>query len=146
MLNPFKEINWKPTLEQRQSFGKSLIIGFPIVAVIFLVAGRLHNGEWNYLFPARLGLIGAGVGAIFWFVPQVALPFYLVWYGVAACIGLVVGNVIFVAIYFLLIMPIGFMLRLAGKTPLQMKPDKSAKTYWTEDSTPKDPLTYYRQF
>ena len=146
MMNPFKEINWKPGLEQRRAFGKSLVIGFPIIALIFLVAGRLQLGEWNYLWPMRIGLIGAGAGAVFWAVPQLALPFYILWYGVAACIGLVIGNLIFAGIFFLLITPTGFLLRMAGKDPIRKKPDKTAKSYWVEEKSGKDPLSYYRQF
>lgn len=46
MVNPFKEVNWKPDTAEKCTFGKSLIVGFPILALIFLVVVRVKTGVW----------------------------------------------------------------------------------------------------
>ena len=51
MVNPFKEVNWRPDVAERRKFALSLMIGFPCVALLFLLAGRLARGSWS---PALL--------------------------------------------------------------------------------------------
>ena len=92
MLNHFKEVNWHPDTAARRVFAKSLMIGFPCLATLFLFAGRLKSGAWNPALPLQLATIGAGAGALFWLAPAIAKPFYVVGYALACCIGLVVGN------------------------------------------------------
>ena len=38
MINPFKETNWKPGVTERRKFTKCLVIGFPSVAALLVVA------------------------------------------------------------------------------------------------------------
>ena len=44
MLNPFKEVNWTPDLGEKRKFGRSLVLGFPCMALMFLLMGRLRTG------------------------------------------------------------------------------------------------------
>ncbi len=37
MLNPFKEVNWHPDLATRRTFARSLVIGFPCLAVVLVL-------------------------------------------------------------------------------------------------------------
>jgi len=39
MVNPFKDIDWKPGRSGLRNFGLSLIIGFPIIAGVFALMG-----------------------------------------------------------------------------------------------------------
>ncbi len=59
MLNPFREVNWNPDTTARRAFAKSLVIGFPCVALVFLLAGWLAGKGWNVSFALKLGGIGA---------------------------------------------------------------------------------------
>ena len=102
MINPFKDTNWNPDRAERRKFARSLVIGFPALAVVFALAGLVKT----HAFPAwtiSLAVIGAGAGAVFWIVPQIARPFYLAWYFLACCIGSVVSNALLVAFYYLVI-------------------------------------------
>src|ERR1041384_3282186 len=98
MLNPFAEINWKPDLRERRKFALSLIIGFPSIALVFFLMGGLVKHNWHPKpFILYLAAIGGGIGVVLWLIPQIAKPFYLVWYFIAGCMGFVMGNVIFSA-------------------------------------------------
>src|SRR4051812_3791529 len=110
MLNPFAEVNWNPDIPARRKFALSLIIGFPCIAVIFSIATRLSSGAWKPFF-LWLGVIGCAVGMVLWLLPQIAKPFYIIWYGVTCCIGIVVGNVLFGVFYFLIFTPMGIVRR-----------------------------------
>src|SRR4051794_20559936 len=118
MMNPFHDVNWRPGVVERKKFARSLVIGFPIIATVLLFIGRFQTHTWKP-FPIWLGVVGAGLGIIFWLLPQIARPFYVAWYFVGCCFGFVVGNVLLSAFYFLVLTPIGFFLRAIGRKPLR---------------------------
>src|SRR5947208_15947580 len=109
MLNPFKEINWNPGLAERRKFAKSLVIGFPCVAVLLLLAGRLHAGAWHFKPPLLIGGIGTSVGLVLLGLPAIARPFYVVWYFVASCIGLVMGNLLLALAFYVFFTSVRFL-------------------------------------
>jgi hypothetical protein len=146
MLNPFKEVNWQPDTAARRVFAKSLMIGFPCLATLFLFAGRLKSGAWNPAFPLQLATIGAGAGALFWLAPAIAKPFYVVWYALACCIGLVVGNVVLALVFYVLVTGIGLLKRLGGNQLIRKVPDPQAKSYWREAPPASNPQRYFSQY
>lgn len=145
MLNPFKDVNWNPGLAERRKFARSLVIGFPAIAIFFSIIGRLTAHAWKPFF-LWLGVIGLGVGVLLWLLPQIARPFYVVWYFIACCMGFVTGNVLLSALYFLVFTPFGLLMRTAGRDPLKKKFDKSTPTYWQDAKKVVDLKRYYRQF
>lgn len=146
MLNPFKEVNWHPALAARRTFARSLVIGFPCLAVVLLLAGGLTGKGWSMELPLKLGGIGAAAGVLFYLVPAVAWPFYVLWYGLACCMGLVVGNVVMAVIFYVLVTGIGLLKRLGGSQPIRQRPDPQLKTYWLEAPPPSSPKRYFSQF
>ncbi|MFT4691551.1 MAG: hypothetical protein ACI9OD_003776 [Limisphaerales bacterium] len=146
MVNPFKEVNWKPDNAEKRTFGKSMVIGFPILAIVFLLILRAKNGVWETGFPIQLAAYGAGAGVLFMLIPQIASPFYVVWYSLACCIGLVVGNVLLGFVFYVMFAGIGMVMRLFGRDAMQKRFDRNAETYWRDANQPTDPKRYYRQF
>lgn len=147
MVNPFTEVNWQPGLAERRKFARSLVIGFPCVAVAVLLLGWARKGAWDANLALALGLGGGGAlaGAIFYVVPQIARPFYVAWYFLACCIGFVVGNLLLGGFFYLVITPFGLVKRLVKPT-FAKGFDKSASTYWREAAANDDPARYYKQF
>jgi hypothetical protein len=145
MINPFKDVNWRPGTAATRAFGKSLVVGFPIVAGVLLLVSRWQSGVWP-LWPLWLGGVGAAVGVICWGLPQIALPFYYVWYGVACSVGIVLSNTILALVYYLTVTPVGLALRCLGKDPMNRRFDRQAATYWVEAENRVDAKRYFRQF
>ena len=117
MINPFAEVQWTPDTPARHAFGRSLIIGFPIVAtLLFLIRWWVAGLQ---MWPVYLGATGVAIGALCWAVPSVARPFYVLWYGIGCSIGLVVSNTAITAIYFLVLAPIGLLMRAMGRNPVR---------------------------
>jgi hypothetical protein len=48
--------------------------------------------------------------------------------------------------YFLVLTPIGWLLRRTGRDPLSLRRDVNRKTYWVDHETPADIRRYFRQF
>ena len=146
MVNPFKEVNWNPDTAARRTFAKSLVIGFPCLALVFLLAAKWSSGTWNLGFALKLGGLGAAAGGLFYTAPGIARPFYVVWYALACCIGLIVGNVVLALIFYLLVTGIGLLKRLGGRQAIRKTPDRLAKTYWIDAPPAPEPKRYFSQF
>lgn len=145
MVNPFKDTNWNPDRAERRSFARSLMIGFPILAVVLALVRTLAGHPVGMGF-VWFGLIGAAAGAVFWVLPQIAKPFYIGWYFIACCMGIVVSNTLLAASYYLVMTPVGLIMRLMGHDPMRRKFDRQASTYWSDPETISDPDRYFRQY
>lgn len=146
MVNPFKEVNWQPDTAALRTFARSLVIGFPCLAVVFLLAGILAGQGGNVSFALKLGGIGAAAGVLFYAVPAIAKPFYVIWYALACCVGFVVGNLLMGLIFYVLVTGIGLVKRLGGRQAIRKTPDPQADTYWVDAPPAPEPKRYYRQF
>ena len=146
MLNPFREVIWRPGRDDLRRFARSLVIGFPCLAVARLCVMRLSSGGWNFQQALWLGGAGALAGLVLLARPGLARPFYLSWYAVACCIGIVVGNVLLATVFYLLVTGTGILRRRLGRSPIQKTCDRRASSYWQDASQPRAPQYYYRQF
>ena len=146
MVNPFKEVNWNPSLDERRTFAKSLIVGFPCVAVVLFFIGRMTSGVWNMELSLWIAGAGSLLGIIFWVIPQISKPFYLLWYCVACCIGIVLGNILLGIVFYTVFTVIGLIMKLLGRDPLRRRIGKNVDTYWLNVEKVKDPTRYFRQF
>jgi hypothetical protein len=146
MINPFKEVNWNPGSKEKRQFARSLVVGFPVLALVWLLIGRWSSGSWPLQPTLWLGGIGAALGAVLWAMPAIAKPFYLLWYGIACSIGLVVSNVLLITFYLTVVTTFGTLRRAFGRQTLQKEFNKIAATYWRDAERISDPKRYYSQF
>jgi hypothetical protein len=54
------------------------------------------------------------------------------WLRVGTAIGKVVNPIILAVLFFLVVTPMAFLMRIVGKRPLRLAPDQTASTYWIE--------------
>jgi len=148
MINPFKEINWKPDINERRKFALSLLIGFPVIAVVFLILGWIKSGLWNTNLNLSLyiGGIGFCAGLLFYILPQISKPFYIFWYFIGSCIGIVVSNLVLILFFFLILTPFGIIRRVLSKDSFPKSFDRTKKTYWQDAAQVDDVKRYYKQF
>ena len=70
-----------------------------------------------------------------------------VWLKVGTVIAKVVNPVILALLFFLVVTPMAFFMRIAGKRPLRLAADRTATTYWIEREPPAgEASTMRRQF
>ena len=146
MLNPFNEVNWHPDLAEKRKFAKSLIIGFPCVSMLLLLSGWLATKTLNFNLIIYIGGFGFLIGLFLLVFPGCARPFYVVWYSLACCIGIVVGNLLLGVVFYVFILGTGSLLRTLGRGSISKSFDKQAPTYWRDAKQPSDPRRYFRQF
>jgi hypothetical protein len=72
---------------------------------------------------------------------------YWGWMVFAMALGFVNTRILLTLFFYLVLTPIGLLLRLFGKDPLHLSLDSKAKTYWTpKTKEPYNPEHYKRQF
>ena len=111
--------------KQLKSFG--LWVG---LVVAILGAWLLWQGHSFIWLTVGLLLILLG-----WIVPRWLKPLYIPWMGLAIVLGFVMTRVLLTVLFFLVITPVGLIMRWTGRDPLNRKPDPSVTSYWT----PKPP-------
>jgi hypothetical protein len=145
MINPFADVNWRPDRRECRDFAKSWIVGFPAIALVLAVLTRWRTGGWAE-WPWWVAGIGFGIGVICIVWPTFARPIHVVWYAIGGAIGFVVSNLFLIATFYLIVTPIGLVLRCLGKDPLERRLDRAAQSYWKDAEKPVDAKDYFRQF
>src|SRR4051812_23818824 len=109
MINPFAEVNWNPDTSAKRKFALSLMIGFPSLAAALFCFKRVWSGSWDPETAGWMAVAGFFLGGILWALPSVARPFYLVWYFIACCVGIVIGNALLLLFFFTVIVLFGLL-------------------------------------
>jgi hypothetical protein len=74
--------------------------------------------------------------------PAVLLPLNRLWGMLAAGLGYVNNHLLLGLFYFVLVTPIGTLMRLFGNDPMRRRPDLDAKTYFSPVGRQARPDTY----
>jgi hypothetical protein len=68
--------------------------------------------------------------------PSLLAPFNRLWTKLALLLSKIMNPIIMGILFFLVVAPIGLLMRLTGKRPLALEFDPAAKSYWIERSPP----------
>lgn len=135
------EINWKPTEREARQFSVIWLPAF-LATVGALVFWKFDSRSAAVAFWSA----AAGVSVLGGLLPVVRRPIFVGWMCAAFPIGWTISHVLLACIFFLIITPIGCLLRLCGHDPLKRKFDRTASTYWVPHSAGEKNDRYFRQF
>ena len=93
--------------------GENIRVWSLIISIIFLVLGLLNSKLLN--------------------------PFNKIWFKFGLLLGKIISPIVMGIIFFLVVTPIGLIMRLLGKDLLNLKFNKK-NTYWIEKSGPKSKM------
>ena len=131
------EINWSPSQKQLRQFGVLCLVVLPFL-------GWLWGGNSTSIL-VLLGI--ASLITILAFVqPRCVSPLFVGLILLAAPIGMVVGELAMLLIFFGIFLPISLWFRIARRDALQLRIDREAETYWQVKPEPKDISSYYRRY
>jgi Saxitoxin biosynthesis operon protein SxtJ len=136
---PLVEINWNPNQRELRQFGASMIVGFGLFAAM---ADYIWNQPKLALVFLAVGVV-TGVAGLSGFRP-VAMLVYRPWMAFAFVMGSIMSRIFVAAFYFLLITPMGLVMRLIGSDPLQRKNVRTS--YWVDLPATTDRAKYERQY
>ena len=89
---------------------------------------------WPFLFHGQsvhlwAGVIASVFGILGVFAPGLLAPVYQVWMKIGEKLGWINSRIILAILFFGIVTPIGWLMRLLGKRPLQLGYDPAAITY-----------------
>ena len=123
----------------------------------------MFAGVWLPLFAATLGAAlffrwhlraaaltawsaGAALSALGLCLPSVARATYLAMSYAAYPVGWAVSHALLGAMFYLVMTPIGLLMRLFGYDPMHRRFDPAATSYWHLRPPARDAESYFRQY
>lgn len=118
--------------------------GFTIAGL--LTAGAAYSwfeqaSDWRWL------AVTACVVQLFSLLAPVCLrPFNVLWMAIGHAVSKITNPIVLGIIFFLVVLPVGLLLRLSGKNPLRLKPDRLGTTYWVSRAEGQESTSFTDQF
>ena len=120
------------TADPKPGSDRSFGIVFAVVFAVIGLGPLVHGGDvrtWS------LGVAGAFL-LVALVAPAVLRPLNLVWFRFGLLLHAIVNPVIMGLLFFVAIMPVGLLMRVFGKDPLNRQFDKQADSYWIHRAPP----------
>jgi hypothetical protein len=133
MLNDLKNI--KSGKAELREFGVTM-------AAILVVIGDIALWRQRPTAVYLIGL-GAALGVLGLFKPDILKPLQKAWMGLGLVLGFFVSRVVMSVLFYLIMTPIGVIMRLSGKDILDEKIDRNRSSYWHELPTARKPKESY---
>lgn len=130
------DVNWAPNHRQLRQFGWLCMVVLPLLGW-FWGAGLQLIG-----WLTATGLLLAIAGQV---APSVLRPLFLLLSIITLPIGLVVGELAMLVVYFGVFLPIGLCFRLSKRDALQRSVRVETASYWQQKQLPDSVSQYYRQ-
>jgi len=106
-----------------------------VFAAVFIVIGVL---PWLFGGPLRVWSVGVSAAflaaALVW--PGVLAPLNRLWTRFGLLLHRLVNPLVLGVMFFLVITPMGLVMRALGKDPLRLQRDRAARTYWIDRQPP----------
>jgi len=134
------EINRNPSQRELRWFGVIVLVFCGAVGLILRYRFDLGTAAWI------AWAIGALVAAVFYAVPPVRRALYVGWMYLFYPVGFVLSHVVLGVIYYLVVTPVGLVLRLLGRDSMRRQPTPDAETYWIRREAKIASERYFRQF
>lgn len=134
------DINWNPNRRELRWFGGLLIVFCGVVAWV------VSRGRDDSTLPIAIAATGAVAGVTGLLRPELIRYVYVAWMVAVSPIAFVVSNLIVAVVFYLVVTPIGFAMKFAGRDAMRLEPRRDADSHWVEKKMPKDARRYFRQY
>lgn len=106
-----------------RSFGFVISAGFALVALLPLLHAP-HRAHW-WALPIALAFAMVAL-----FSPKWLAPLNRLWLRFGLLLSAIVSPIILGLLFYTTIVPIGLVMRMAGKDPLRLRPHRASSSYW----------------
>jgi len=129
----------KSDKKQLREFGLTIGIILCLLGGIVLWRGK---SAYPYLFSIGGIFIIAGI-----VIPFILKPLQKAWMTFSIILGFFMSRIILTVLFYLVLTPMGLLMRLLGKDLLDQKIDKNKASYWhARDGKRKDAKSYENQY
>jgi hypothetical protein len=119
-------------------------IWFPAACAMigWAIFRRTHAWPW----PLAIWIPAAAISIAGLVRPSVMKPIWIAWMTAVFPIGWTISHLVLAITFYLVITPVGCLLRMLGRDPMTRTLDRQAKTYWQPHQQITDSARYFRQF
>ena len=112
--------------------------GLMLGAILAVVFGLLLPWIWGWKNLPNMYWIATGAAIVAWalLAPDSMRGLYKRWMRVALLIGHVVNSIILGIVFYIVITPMGIVMRMLGKDPMRRNLDENVKTYRVVSKVP----------
>lgn len=142
----FENLNRNPSQQEIRKFAFTLLIGMPMVGLVWMGIIWLTANVINYWVLGAFALVGIFVGGLSLIFHGAGKTAYVIWHSLAAIIEWLITLISTLIMYYLTLAPIGVIMKLFGRKPLPVQYDKSRKSYWKDCKEEPDLKRYFRQY
>lgn len=114
------------------SFGRKFAFQ---VGAVFMIIGGFAWWKDRYTVALVFGCLGTLLVVAGALVPSKLGPVYQAWMGLAHAISRVTTPILMAFIYFIVIFPVGLLIRLLGRNPIRHRP--KGESYWFDRNQPR---------
>ncbi len=130
------EVHWHPSRRQLRQFAVVCVVALPMIGWMWGASGSTVG---------LLAIIAAALAMTSVFMPQAVKPVYLCLMLIAAPIGMLLGEIALLMIYFGLFLPIGIVFKVLRRDALGISFDRRSTTYWQAKKQARNAASYYHQ-
>jgi large-conductance mechanosensitive channel len=119
------------------------------VGAILLVIGVAKALVAGIVTPVALLIVAPGIAllALGIVAPSCLAPLNRLWLKLGLAIAKVVNPIVLAVLFFLVLTPMALVMRLIGKRPLELAPDRTVPSYWMlRERLERDASSMRRQF
>ncbi len=131
------EINWQPSNRILRQFGSVLTLLTALLCWFVTI-----RNDWLILLGATVVISSL----ITIFRPRILLPAFCLCSLLTFPLGMIIGEIAMLAIYYCVITPIGFALKVTGQVAVTRKIDRKTESYWEKRMKRKGNESYFRRY
>jgi hypothetical protein len=133
------DVNWNPDRRELKQFALLWIGFFALVGAYAMWIKHSPQTGTILWAVAALGVAG-------YLRPGFIRPMYVVWMALAFPIGWTISHLLLLVVYYLVLTPIGLLMRLVGYDPMNRQFDRAANSYWTQHDPAAEKSRYFKQY
>ena len=122
----------KEKLPSNKNFGLVFFVFFLIIG-LWPLLGTNEIRYWSIFFSIIFFLLGITNS-------KLLNPLNKIWFNFGILLGKMISPLVMGIIFFLVVTPIGVIMRVFGKDILSLKYNKKNKSYWIEKNGPKSKM------
>lgn len=124
----------KLTPGSARQFGLVMAVFFAVLCTI-----ALWRGAWTWAAVWAGFLAVFGLAALV--MPRTLDPLNRLWFRFGLLLHAIVNPLVMGLMFFVVMTPIGLLMRALGKRPIPLRPDRAAASYWLPRETAPGPMT-----
>ena len=96
-------------------------------------------------FAQGAGIVAAVIILVYYLLPPLRRLIFMAWLGAVYPLGWTLSHLLLAVVFYLVVLPIGLLLRLFRYDALRRRFEPGTPSYWIRRGPPRGPESYFRQ-